>query len=262
MSALALRRERYELSRLVRRVGARKRRRVELRVAQYGVTRARLAGLAESGDGWDVLHLSGHGGTGEFLLELADGSPDTVSTAELIKLLRPLRSRVKLAVVSACQSAAATTAESLRWLSLDDPAVALENQAAQEAPVSPEGVARALVAELGCAVVATRYPVIDDFAVGFAKELYDRVFRHSQSLDRAVAAAVPAAAGPTPSAARPAISLGTPAIFGASAGCAAPVDTPATGRSVRTGGRPWPAGTAPGTARGLRRRAPTTYPRR
>ncbi len=216
-SALALRRERYELSRLVRRVAARGRRRVELEVAQYGVTRARLGDRAESGDGWDVLHLSGHGGAGEFLLEHADGSPDPVSTAELIKLLRPLRPRLKLAVVSACQSAAATTAETLRWLGLDDPAVELETQAAQEAPATPEGVARALVAELGCAVVAMRYPVIDDFAVGFAKELYDRVFRHSQPLDRAVAAAVLAAAGATASAGRPAISVGTPAIFGASA---------------------------------------------
>jgi len=95
-SALALRRERYELTRLVRRVAARSRRRVELEVAQYGVTRAKLADLAESGDGWDVLHLSGHGGAGQFLLERADGSPDPVSTAELITLLRPLRSRVKL----------------------------------------------------------------------------------------------------------------------------------------------------------------------
>jgi hypothetical protein len=48
-SALALRRECYELSRLVRRVAARGRRRVELEVAQYGVTRAVLRDLAESG---------------------------------------------------------------------------------------------------------------------------------------------------------------------------------------------------------------------
>jgi hypothetical protein len=120
MLALALRRERYELSRLVRRVAAKSRRRVELRVAQYGVTREILGDLAESGAGWDVLHLSGHGGAGQFLLEKADGSPDPVSAAELIGLLRPLRRRVKLAVVSACQSAAATTAETLRWLGLDD----------------------------------------------------------------------------------------------------------------------------------------------
>ncbi|HET9254511.1 MAG TPA: hypothetical protein VFO16_04830 [Pseudonocardiaceae bacterium] len=55
-------RERYELSRLVRRVAARAGRRVELEVAQYGVSRAVLADLVESGDGWDVLHLPGHGG--------------------------------------------------------------------------------------------------------------------------------------------------------------------------------------------------------
>ena len=76
---------------------------------------------------------------------------------DLIKLLRPSRSRVKLAVMSACQSAAATTAETLRWLGLDDPAAELEAQAAQEAgQSSPVGVARALVAELGCTVVAMR----------------------------------------------------------------------------------------------------------
>lgn len=218
-SALALRRERYELSRLVRRVAARAGRRVELEFAQYGVTREMLADLAESGDGWDVLHLSGHGGAGQFLLERADGSPDPVSTAELAGLLRPVRARVKVAVVSACQSAAATTAETLRWLGLDDPAAKLEAQAAQEAGsvASPVGVARALVAELGCAVVAMRYPVVDDFAVGFAEELYDRLFRHAQPLDRALAAAVPAAAGDVPSAERPAISVGTPVLFGAAA---------------------------------------------
>ncbi|MFN2497430.1 MAG: CHAT domain-containing protein [Pseudonocardiaceae bacterium] len=109
-------------ARLVRRIAAKSRRRVELQVAQYGVTRERLADLAGEGDGWDVLHLSGHGGAGQFLLERADGSADPISTAELIGLLRPVRARVKLAVVSACQSAAATTAETLRWLGLDDPA--------------------------------------------------------------------------------------------------------------------------------------------
>jgi hypothetical protein len=73
-AALALRRERYELSPLVRQIAARGRRRVELRIAQYGVTREVLA---ESGDGWDVLHLSGHGGAGQFLLPQArsPGSP-------------------------------------------------------------------------------------------------------------------------------------------------------------------------------------------
>ncbi|MGH3669385.1 MAG: hypothetical protein ACRDSH_01935 [Pseudonocardiaceae bacterium] len=236
-SALALRRERYELSRLVRRVAAKSRRRVELEVAQYGVTRSVLGDLAKSGDGWDVLHLSGHGGAGQFLLERADGSPDPVSTAELVGLLRPMRARIKLAVVSACQSAAATTAETLRWLGLDDPAAELEAQAAREAgQVSPVGIAGALVVELGCAVVAMRYPVIDNFAIGFADELYDRVFRHTQPLDQAVAAAVPAAARPAPSVTRPAVSVCTPAIFGASAAglsLSPPMGTPVLDLSER-----------------------------
>ncbi|MGH3940873.1 MAG: CHAT domain-containing protein [Pseudonocardiaceae bacterium] len=158
-SALGLRRERYELSRLVRRVAARGRRRVELQIAQYGVTREVLWDLVECGDGWDVLHLSGHGRAGEFLLERADGSPDPVSTAELIRLLRPLRLRIKLAVVSACQSAAATTAETLRWLGLDDPAAQLETQAALEATAAPAGVARALVSNCPCFWIRQPLPI-------------------------------------------------------------------------------------------------------
>jgi CHAT domain len=113
---LALRQERYELSRLIRRIAARERRAVELRVAQYGVTREKLAGIADDGDGWDVLHLSGHGRRGSFLLENADGSADSVNAADLVKLLRPTRRRVKLAVVSACESAVPATAETLRWI--------------------------------------------------------------------------------------------------------------------------------------------------
>jgi hypothetical protein len=216
-SALALRRERYELTRLVRRVAARGRRRVELQVAQYGMTRAALADLAESGDGWDVLHLSGHDGAGEFLLENPDGSADPVSTAELIELLRPARQRLKLAVVSSCRSAAAATAETLRWLGLNDPAADLEIQAALEATTNPVGMAQALVAHLDCAVVAMRYPGVDEFTVGFAEALYDRLFRNTQPLDWAVAAAVPDATGPAPSPARPAISVATPVVFGAPA---------------------------------------------
>src|SRR6202044_1447956 len=56
-SVLALRRERYALGRLIRRLGATQKRMVELTVVQYGVTRERLAEIVDSGDGWDVLHL-------------------------------------------------------------------------------------------------------------------------------------------------------------------------------------------------------------
>ncbi|HEU0089880.1 MAG TPA: AAA family ATPase [Pseudonocardiaceae bacterium] len=214
-SALALRRERYRLSRLLPRVAARSRRRVELQVAQYGLTRAVLADLARSGGGWDVLHLSGLGGMGEFLLENPDGSLDPVSSMELVGLLRPLRSRLKLAVVSACQSVPAPTVATL-GLGVADPAAELEAQGAQEA-ASSVGMARALLADLGCAVIAMRYPVVDDFATGFAEVLYDRMFRNAQPVDRAVSAAVSAAAGPAPSLTRPAICLASPAILGAAA---------------------------------------------
>jgi hypothetical protein len=59
-SVLALRRERYALSQLIRKIG-RKNAVVQLQVEQYGVTRERLAEIADDGDGWDILHLSGHG---------------------------------------------------------------------------------------------------------------------------------------------------------------------------------------------------------
>jgi len=65
-TALALRRERYALTRLVRRIASRYGRAIELEVLQYGVTRQRLAASLRDGRGWDLVHFSGHG--------MADGS--------------------------------------------------------------------------------------------------------------------------------------------------------------------------------------------
>jgi hypothetical protein len=234
-SVLALRRERFELARLVRRIAARQRRRVELTVVQYGATRQRLEKVVEAGDGWDVLHLSGHGGRGQFLLEKSDGSPDPVDTAELVGLLGPLRGRVRLAVVSACESAAATTAETLHWVGLEERAEQFGQQAEQDigAPAAAgggaepvmTGVARAVAAELGCAVVAMRYPVIADFAIAFAQELYERLLgvrdtmpgSQGQPLGTALARAVAQAAGPEPTPARPVLSMATPVLLGGQA---------------------------------------------
>ncbi|HET9658148.1 MAG TPA: hypothetical protein VFP72_22535 [Kineosporiaceae bacterium] len=219
-SVLGLRRERYELARLVRRVGARSGRRIELAVVQYGVTREKLAELADDGQGWDVLHLSGHGGAGQFLLETTSGAADPVTTEQLVALLAPARRRVKLAVVSACESGAATTAETLRWLGLAEQAEPLEQQAqaeAEQAAAAREGIARAVADRLGCAVVAMRYPVVDDFAIGLADAFYERVLARGHTVDRAVAEAVAVAAGPAPTPGAPALSVGTPAVFGATA---------------------------------------------
>jgi GNAT superfamily N-acetyltransferase len=64
-NALNLRRERFELARLVREIARVHGKAVELRVLQYGATRQRLENALLEQAGWDVVHLSGHG--------LADG---------------------------------------------------------------------------------------------------------------------------------------------------------------------------------------------
>ena len=222
-SVLALRRERYELGRLIRRLGATQKRMVELTVVQYGVTRERLAEIVDSGDGWDVLHLSGHGGPGAFLLEHADGSPDLVDVADLVDMLRPVRHRVKLTVVSACESAAAATAQTLRLIGLTGQAEQVEDaDAAGDSAAAgaglgegstgegSAGVAAALVEALDCAVVAMRYPVDDEFAIGFGAVLYEHVLGRGQPVDVAVARALKDARGS-------ALSLATPGMFGARA---------------------------------------------
>ncbi|HEY0001308.1 MAG TPA: CHAT domain-containing protein [Actinoplanes sp.] len=217
-SVLALRRERYALSQLVRRMVATHA--VELRVLQYGVTRDRLRAVAEEEPGWDVLHLAGHGSAGGLLLEQHDGTPDTLSTTDLVAILRPARRRLKLAVLGMCYSAAATAAETMRWLQLDEQADALDagrDPGADSA--DPVGLARGLVDRLGVAAVAMRYPVCDDFAIALTAELYPRLL-DGMPVDRAVALAVPAAAGQQPSAGCPPLSLVTPAVFGPATGLA------------------------------------------
>ena len=59
-SALNLRQERYELSRTIRTIGQHNRA-IDLRVLQYGVTRDALREVLEEGEGWDIVHFSGHG---------------------------------------------------------------------------------------------------------------------------------------------------------------------------------------------------------
>ncbi|MEE6260917.1 CHAT domain-containing protein [Plantactinospora sonchi] len=220
-SVLALRRERYELARTVREIASSSRKAIELRVLQYGVTRERLAKTVEDYPGWDILHVSGHGALGTLALEKADGTPDEISTAELVELLRPARERLKLAVLSACSSGADVAASTLRVLNLDDAADQVE-EAGEAAGNGREqtvavGLARGLVEQLGAAVLAMRYPVADTFAVELTRELYPRLLDAGQPVDRATAIAIPKAAGETPSVVRPPLSIGIPALFGATA---------------------------------------------
>jgi hypothetical protein len=223
-SVLALRQERYALSRLMRQIAAREGAAVELQVVQYGVTRERFAQIADSGNGWDMLHLAGHGGPGQFLLEHADGSPDQLEVADLIDLLRPTRHRLKLAMVSACESATETVTETLRLVGLTDEEPAEAEPAASQAATEVTGVARALVRDLECAVVAMRYPVTDQFAIALGEAFYEHLLVRRHPVDVATARAVAQAAGAGHTALRRALSLATPGVFGLrSAGLALPV---------------------------------------
>ncbi len=62
--SLNLRRERHSLVRLIAQIAATGKA-ADVRVLQYGVTRDRLRDILEEAEGWDVIHISGHGLPGE-----------------------------------------------------------------------------------------------------------------------------------------------------------------------------------------------------
>jgi CHAT domain/AAA ATPase domain len=187
---------------------------VDVRVLQYGVTRARLAEVLSEPEGWDVIHISGHGAPGELLLETDDGSPDPVAGAELARLLDAARGRLRLVTVSACWSAAAARRQILQLPTAGQPE---GDQASSARDTRPARALAAHLAELGCAVLAMRYAVTDDFAIAFARPLYRELALGQASLPQALAVALNASAAVPPTAARPALSAGSPALFGAAA---------------------------------------------
>ncbi len=186
----------------------------DIRVLQYGVTRARLEEVLAEPAGWDLIHISGHGAPGELLLEHEDGSPDPIGGTELTALLGLAGNRLKLVTVSACWSAA-TTRRQLLGLPADGNPEAHANGPQPEAGHLPSALAADL-ARLGCAVLAMRYPVTDDFAISLATNLYPRLVSGA-SLPEALGAAMREIA-PVPLATPyPAISVACPALFGAAA---------------------------------------------
>jgi hypothetical protein len=214
-SPLNLRRERQMLRALVRRLAGGTGLGIELHVLQYGVTRDSLREVLEQGEGWDVIHFSGHGQPGALMLERSDGQPDNVSSTDLAKLLRQAGGRVKLVTLSACLSAAPSVAQTLSWLGIsaqlavqrDGPATPeADEQAGKAAPT----VARALTETLDCAVLAMRYAVEDEFAANLARELYDKLFRQKQPLPRAIRLALESTKGATVGV----LSAAAPALFG------------------------------------------------
>ncbi|HYZ64206.1 MAG TPA: CHAT domain-containing protein, partial [Acetobacteraceae bacterium] len=221
-SPLNLRRERQMLRELVRYLSGAQGLGVELQVLQYGVTRDSLQDVLQQGEGWDVIHFSGHGLPGWLWLEKADGSPDEVSATELAQLLGEAGGRVKLVTLSACLSAAASIDQTLDWLGLGQEAAPRRRAATEPAESGQEKgaptVARALTETVGCAVLAMRYAVEDEFAVALARELYDRLFRQRQSLPVATRQALASAVRPKGDGVAPGVlSAAAPALFGSSA---------------------------------------------
>jgi tetratricopeptide (TPR) repeat protein len=211
--SLNLRRERHALVRLINRIVANGKA-AEVRVLQYGVTRERLQEVLEEAEGWDVIHISGHGAPGELLLETAAGKPDKVTATELADMLEPARERVKLVTVAACWSAAMTAAQQRRLLGLP----ILKSHSPERTSgdsSSPGNFATELTERLGCAVLAMRYPVADEFAIELSKKLYALLVAKGQPLARAVGMTVKEL---TAGNRFPALSAATPVLFG---GCAA-----------------------------------------
>jgi CHAT domain len=223
--ALNLRRERHALVDLIRGINATGKA-ADVRVLQYGVTRASLQDVLAEGEGWDVVHISGHGAPGTLVLETAEGTPDPIDAATLATMLEAAQGRLKLVTVAACWSAGLTTAEQRRLLGL--PTDRQESHPERDRPISSATSSGALATELserlGCAVLAMRYPVNDDFAIALSEHLYDLLADKGQALPQALGLALrrlsrqgdgtaPNTVETSPTA-FPALSLATPALFG------------------------------------------------
>jgi hypothetical protein len=214
--SLNLRRERHSLVRLFQGIAATGKA-SELRVLQYGVTRERLRDVLGEAEGWDIIHVSGHGTPGELLLETSAGKQDRVSAADLASLLEPARERLKLVTVAACWSAAAAAAEERRLLGLPTPDQRTQGDDFERPRHRMGGgaisgaLATELASRLACAVLAMRYPVGDEFAVALTGRLYDLLARQGQALPRAIGITLRQLLTGTK---YPALSAATPALFG------------------------------------------------
>jgi len=209
---LNLRRERYELTKLVRGIAQTRGVALELRVIQYGATRAILQDALSDADGWDVIHFSGHGTAGVLVLEDERGKTDLISDTDLRKMLLPARGRLQLLTLSACLSGAGTTQAARRALGLEPPTREGDDPAARNTPLP--GLAQTLARELDCAALAMRFPVMDEFATDLALALYDLVLDKHQPLPNALQLGLARVAR---DAAEPFSEI-TPALFGARAG--------------------------------------------
>lgn len=183
-SALGLVKERRVLEQLMRAPIVRGDTPIELTILQYGATRKSvMAALADPG-GWDIVHLAGHGGPGRFYLERSEGGGEPVETSELVGWLAPLRGRVRLVTLSACESGVAGAARILGV-----PATSPHRHAAIAIPSLGYEIASAL----DCTVLATRYPVDDRFSVAFIRRWYEALLQEALTVSGAMRVTLPGA---------------------------------------------------------------------
>lgn len=207
---LVLGQQRYELVRSIERIATSKAKSVALVTLQYGVTRERLRGVLEEGEGWDVIHFSGHGLATHLLLEGTGGEADPVPTNQLLDMLHLARNRLKLLVLSSCDSGAAAANEAMQARASQIPSAKDE---ADDSPTLPSLAVEA-ARQLDCAVLGMRYRVGDDFSIDLARHLYDRLFGKGTLLPRALQLALPDALKHWPEPGNPPLSVATPALFG------------------------------------------------
>ena len=225
--ALNQRRERQDLLDVCKKV-ADAGRAIEARVLQYGVTRQQLGAILAEEAGWDIVHISGHGAPGHLLLEGENGSPDAINAADMAGLLYAARQRLGLVTLSACWSAAPGSAGSRLGLRVegetDGEEAAADDAAGQrEQANGPSGgqamraMASEIMSRLGCAVLAMRYPVSDEFARTLTQHVYQLMTGAGVPLPRALGTALKEIAAAPSDLPQPTLSLITPALFGAAA---------------------------------------------
>lgn len=215
-SALSLRRERYQLMKLINELAQSYGFAIEMRVLQYGTTRQILQEALEEGEGWDLIHFSGHGDRATLILEKPDGSHDPVTSADLSALLIPACGRLKLVTLSACLSAAATVQETLEWLKIPVTQTG-EAQACASGETPMPALAVELMNKLDCATLAMRYTVGDEFAINLATEIYRLLLEKGNTLPHSLQLAIQKALKDGYNATTPPLSLATPALFGSKA---------------------------------------------
>lgn len=201
LQALNLRRERVALVNSIRESQVRHGNAIDLRILHYGATKELLANAILDGAGWDVIHISGHGA--QHIVVLEDGSADgqSITADELIELVRAssgASNRLKLAVLSTCNSAASDLRQTIDMLRCESSEEGSEPSSASATHPGGEAASllsfgRRLASETGATVIAMRYEVGDDFAIDFGAALYTRLFDSKQPITDAVRLAVASA---------------------------------------------------------------------